>query len=135
MLDRAQYLRMLDTYDDVDFISKQVVGSMSRLELAQVFGIDDPNAEPRPGHMPLHWRKNPGYDAAGNLVCAGCGKPMSLNVSGNDHHAHAVCNTGGCELYGRDYIEGSEVRTAHRHSPSSFDPESGRYVCGCGVLL
>jgi len=135
---RRQYNQMLDTFDDVEYIGRRVLGSMSQDELRENFGIGEdlpPGALPRPGHTPIHWRKNPGYDETGALICPGCKNVMTVAASEKDGHTHAVCATGGCELYGRDYVAGSETQNPHRHSPASFDASSGRYICGCGEAL
>lgn len=138
MLDGRTYRRMLDDFEDTEYIGKRLLESMSEGEMRGFFGIDKPlppGVMLPPGHLPIHWRKNPGFDQAGNLCCAGCGKPMTMVQSQKDGHTHAACATQGCELYARDYVEGSEVRSPHRHTPNMFDPVAGKYVCGCGEKL
>ena len=134
MIDRRTYYRMLDMFDDPQFIAKQVVGSMSKEERNAAFGFDTDSIPP-PEKTPLHWRKNPGYDMDGHLVCAGCGKPMATAASDKDHHIHAACATMGCELYARDYVAASEIQSAHVHRAVRFDPATKRYQCGCGEWL
>jgi hypothetical protein len=137
MIDRRSYNRLLDDFDDPAYIAQQVMNAMTPAEKEAAFGIgkDHPaGVTPAAEKMPLHWRKNPGYDAAGNLVCAGCGQAMAMGQS-QDGKTHASCARKGCELYGRDYISASENDNPHRHAAVRFDPESGKYVCGCGVML
>lgn len=136
MIDRKQYNRMLDTFDDPEYIGRRLIGSMTKDELKGTFGIEDPQGGlPRPGHMPIHWRKNPGYDSAGVLRCPGCGNAMTMAQSDLDGHTHAACSTGGCELYGRDYVSGSETANPHRHAAARFDETTGKYFCQCGQEL
>lgn len=132
-MDSAQYRKLLETCDDYLYIAQSILRSMAPEELQAKFGIEKPGLAAH-SPMPLHWRKNPGYDSQGNLVCAGCGTPMAV-AQAKDGHNHASCTKAGCSLYGKDYIEGSESRNPHRHSPAQYNPESGRYVCGCGVEL
>lgn len=137
MIDRKQYNRLLDTLDDPEYIAKRVIGSMSKEEFQANFGADaNPRGPlPPPGHVPIHWRKNPGYDSAGQLVCPGCGHAMTVAQSERDGHTHAVCVTGGCELYGRDYVAGSEQQNPHKHYAARFDETRGKYFCQCGQEL